>query len=332
MVRPNRKSNYDFIIMWCMILATLIPIIGTMGTIEKPGIMYTAWHLNPTPYGYTCSLSLFLLPSLLIIHWFQRHKAHPVEFRAIVYTSIIILVAGGGLDLIFGHAFFKFPNPGATLGIRVPAYSFEWGWIWAYLPIEEFGFYLFGALYTLCLYAWSDLYWFKAYNVTNFKSVQHAPKRLIKPHWQSVITAAILIAIAIAIKKNYPHLHSDKLPGYAIFLILVALLPSMVLFSSAKPFINWRAFGFVNFNLMWLSFFWEASLASRFGWWRYKPDQMMGLLIHDFLYLPIEAVLLWVAIAWAIVIFYVIFCIVIYRKEAIEKGESPSDDTAPQQT
>lgn len=328
----KHSAKKDFVIMWCMIFAVMVPIAFTLRTIHNPGMVHVDWDTDPTPYGYTWSLTLFIVPAAMIAIWFLHRWRYPVQGKAFFLTTAVIFIGGTTLDILFGYAFFKFPNPGATLGIRLPAFSFsKMGWKACYLPIEEFGFYLFGALYTLELYVWGDLYWFAAYKAERASDVEHSKIRFIRPHWRSLITAVLLILLAILIKKHGVHEYKQGFPGYAVFLILIAVLPSLVLFRAIKDYINWRSFGFVYFNLMWLSFFWEASLAARFGWWTYRPDQMMGIMFHEIIFLPVEAVLLWLAITWPIVIFYETFCLYFFIKLAQQKaaGQSIRDSSTP---
>jgi len=53
-----------------------------------------------------------------------------------------------------------------------------------------------------------------------------------------------------------------------------------------------------------ISMFWEATLAVPYGWWGYQPQQMMGLFIGVWANLPIEAVLVWIAVTYGTMIVY----------------------------
>ena len=65
------------------------------------------------------------------------------------------------LDLLFGNAFFVFPNKSATLGWGIPAFA-------GAIPSEEFVFYLAGFMLVLLSYNWCDEHWMAAYNVRNY--------------------------------------------------------------------------------------------------------------------------------------------------------------------
>ena len=52
------------------------------------------------------------------------------------------------------------------------------------------------------------------------------------------------------------------------------------------------------------SLLWEATLASPFGWWRYRETWMMGMHIRAWADLPVEAAILWVAVTYTTTIVY----------------------------
>jgi len=137
-----------------MLAVVAVPTLLALSTVRVPQVeMHTVD--NPTPYGYTVSLLLFLVPVAAVAAWHWRNGSH---FDRKAFWACAGLMTGLGvfLDLFFGYAFFEFPNEGATLGIRVPAWSWgEMRWIPDYLPLEEFGFYVFGALFMMSVYVWA---------------------------------------------------------------------------------------------------------------------------------------------------------------------------------
>ena len=58
--------------------------------------------------------------------------------------------------------------------------------------------------------------------------------------------------------------------------------------------------------LLLVSTFWEATLAVPYGWWGYQDEQMMGLFIGAWAGLPIEAVVVWIAVTYATTIVYTV--------------------------
>ena len=78
----------------------------------------------------------------------------------------------------------------------------------------------------------------------------------------------------------------------------------MLLFPSAVPVVNWRAFSLVLFVILLTSLLWEATLGVPYGWWGYQPKQMMGIFVTAWNYLPIEAICVWIAVSFQTVMVY----------------------------
>src|SRR5215469_3751740 len=74
--------------------------------------------------------------------------------------------------------------------------------------------------------------------------------------------------------------------------------------SATKRFINWRALSMTMFFIMLVSMLWEATLALPYGWWNYQHRTMMGVFIGAWCALPIEAVLVWLAVSYGTVILF----------------------------
>jgi hypothetical protein len=82
------------------------------------------------------------------------------------------------------------------------------------------------------------------------------------------------------------------------------MIPSASLFQTARRFINWRAFSLTIFMILLISLFWEATLAVPYQWWTYQQKSMLGLFIGAWAGLPIEAVLVWIAVTYGTTIVY----------------------------
>ena len=102
----------------------------------------------------------------------------------------------------------------------------------------------------------------------------------------------------------------------------VSTIPSVGFFSTARPFINWRAFSLTLFMILLISLFWEATLAVPYGWWGYQPGEMVGLFIGAWAGLPIEAVLVWISVTYATTIVYEVLKIALARKGTRERADS----------
>jgi hypothetical protein len=77
-----------------------------------------------------------------------------------------------------------------------------------------------------------------------------------------------------------------------------------MLFPTARPVVNWRAFSLTFFIILLMSALWEATLAVPYGWWGYQRQQMMGLRVTAWAGLPIEAVTVWMVVTFTTVIVY----------------------------
>ena len=272
-----------------------IPAALTLHTIHLSALNpTTATTPNASPYGYTISLLLFIIPILVIALWFIPQEEIKISKKSFLWTIGLLFPVGAGLDFFFARYFFTFPNANATLGIKAPALGSP-------VPIEEYAFYLTGFLCVLLLYIWLDEYWLAAYNIETESAQRRQFHRLLKLHPESIILAIILVIGSILYKK---HNSSAGFPGYFIFLSLTALVPSSALLPSARPVINWRAFSLAAFFVLLVSLMWEVTLAIPYGWWNFNNEQMLGVRITAWGALPIEEVCLWMAVTYATVIIY----------------------------
>lgn len=286
-----RSSSLLLIVMFAMIA---IPAALTLHTArvspQVPGPLTTA-----SPYGYSVSLLMFLVPSGVILFWLAPAEHLRISKRACVRTIAVLFPLGAALDFFFARIFLVFPNPAATLGIPAPA-------IGGSVPIEEYLFYLTGFTAVLMLYIWLDEYWLAAYSVPVDAKSRVDFARLLQFHPQSLIVGIVLIAGAILFRKLF--VAAPGFPGYFIFLVVGAVGPSALLFRSALPVINWRALSLTFFFMLLLSLLWEATLGLPYGWWGFREEQMLGIFITAWSRLPIEEVLVWSAVSYATAMVY----------------------------
>lgn len=275
----------------------VVPAALTLHTVHLSALNpATAATPEASPYGYTVSLLLFIIPILVIALWFLPREGVKVSRKSLAWTIGLLFPVGAALDFFFARYFFTFPNPTATLGIKAPALG-------APVPIEEYAFYLTGFLCVLLLYIWLDEYWLAAYNVESESAQRKQFHRLLRFHPESIVLAVVLVVAAIVYKKHFSP-SPTGFPGYFIFLVLAALVPSAALLPSARPVINWRAFSLASFFVLLVSLLWEATLAIPYGWWNFRSEQMLGIRITAWGDLPIEEVCLWIAVTYATVIVY----------------------------
>ena len=277
-----------------MLAMVVIPAIFALRSVSLPGTLTV--DPNASPHGYTWSLLLFIVPILVIGVWFLPSEGLEIPQRAFWRTVAILVPAGWALDVIFAHCFFCFPNSNATLGIPAPALEHP-------VPIEEYVFYLTGFITILLLYIWLSEYWLAAYTLEDYPGEARALPRLLQFHPASLILGLALVAIAIIYKRWFSSV-PDGWPGYFIVLVAGGLIPSISFFPAVRRFINWRALSLTMFFILLVSMLWEATLALPYGWWNYQHHAMMGIFIGAWSQLPIEAVMVWLAVTYGTVILF----------------------------
>jgi hypothetical protein len=290
------SSRLSSMIVIAILAMIVIPAVLTLRTVNLSALN-PAIATNPeaSPHGYTISLLLFIIPILVIAFWFFPQERIKTSKKSFGWTIAILFPLGAALDFFFARYFFTFPNPAATLGIKAPALGSP-------VPIEEYVFYLTGFLCILLLYIWLDEYWLSAYSIQTESAERRQFHRLLKLHPESIVFAVVLVAGAIVFKKYFSH--TSGFPGYFIFLAVGALTPSSALFPSARAVINWRAFSLTTLFILLVSLLWEATLAIPYGWWNFNSEQMLGIRITAWGFLPIEEICLWITVTYATVIVY----------------------------
>ena len=134
-----------------------LPAAFTLHTVHiSPAVNPTS--SDPSPYGYTVSLLLFIVPILVIGLWLVPQDGVEISKKSFLWTVGILFPMGALLDFFFAHSFFTFPNPGATLRITAPALG-------GGVPVEEYVFYFTGFVAILLIYIWLDEYWLAAYSI-----------------------------------------------------------------------------------------------------------------------------------------------------------------------
>ena len=289
---PTPRSSFRLVLAMLGMVALPAALTLRMVRTTPPLNALTA---NSSPYGYTVSLLLFVVPIVVIGLWFLPSEGVKVSKDSFARTVAILFPVGAGLDFFFARSFFTYPNPGATLGITAPALG-------GGVPFEEYVFYFTGFVAVLLLYIWLDEYWLAAYGVRADAPERAQSQRLLRFHPASLVWAVVLIAAAIAYRKTF--VQDVGFPRYFTFLVLGALGPSAVLLPAAMPVINWRALSLAVFIILLISLLWEVTLAVPYGWWGFKDSAMIGLRITAWNRLPIEEVCVWIAVTYATVIVY----------------------------
>jgi hypothetical protein len=277
-----------------MLAMMVIPAAIALHSVKMPAVL----HADPgaSPHGYTWSLLLFIFPIVAIAAWFLPSEGLSIPHKAFWRTVEVLVPVGCLLDVIFAQWFFCFPNPRSTIGILAPAFG-HW------VPVEEYVFYLTGFITILLLYVWLSEYWLAAYSVEDYPGEARALTKLLQFHPTSLIIGLVLIGAAITYKRWFSDVR-EGLPGYFIVLVAGGLIPSMSFYPVTRRFINWRALSLTMYFILLVSMLWEATLALPYGWWNYQHHAMMGVFIGAWSQLPVEAVLVWLAVTYGTVIFF----------------------------
>src|SRR5580704_13722463 len=106
-------------IIVAMLAMIAVPAGIALHTVRAPAVVQMT-STNPTPYGYSWSLLLFVVPIVVIGWWFLRSEGVRISQRAFWRTIWILVPAGFGLDFFFASHFFLFSNTRATFGNRRP--------------------------------------------------------------------------------------------------------------------------------------------------------------------------------------------------------------------
>jgi hypothetical protein len=287
-----RLSAWMVVVMFAMVA---VPAAITLNAVRSPGKLEIP-NSDPTPHGYTWSLLFFVIPIIVIAFGFLPREEVRIPRKAFWWTIGILVPLGFATDFFFASRFFVFPNAGATLGIGAPALHKP-------VPVEEYVFYLSGFITVLLFYLWLDEYWLAAYHVPDYQLESKKIARLLRFHPPSLILGLFLVAAGVIYKKTLSPIR-EGFPEYFTFLVLVAFVPAVSFFPTARRFINWRAFSVALFFILLVSLLWEATLAVPYRWWDYQPRRMLGLRIGAWSDLPIEAVCVWIAVAYATAIVF----------------------------
>jgi len=294
---------------------------------------------------YFRSLILWALPvAFLYPRFLSRTHRGSRRRQAFWWTTLTIVLLGVALDWVFGGLILDFScGPGKGKYI-VPC---VWG-IGGSVPIEEFLFYVLGAMAVLLVYIWGDQYWFALYNIRQRESLIPAAGHIIDMSWETLGLLAGLLLIGIDWKLSYTWdfashtftalpFHSI-VPTYYAFLAVAAFAPLVFLYRSVMPFVNWRALSFAGMFVILTASVWEVTLALPNKWWSYKWDAMIGKRIPAWSWTtqqyPIEALIVWIVFTFVAVFIFEAFVTFFYdprpsRIRLFGGGEWPFSPVPP---
>ena len=252
-----------------------------------------------TRYGYTASLTLWLLPCAVLLRWFFARNASRKIARALWTTLIVLVPMGFVLEFFLGNLFFDFPNTSAVSGIRVPSLGGP-------IPIEEYVFYVSGFLAILLLYVWGDEDFLVHYNLVDYKGEwnREPHRRILRFHGPMLVGGVIAAIGLFGLSLVLAEPDQPARPYYALYLLFVSVVPTSALYRAVRRFVNWRAFALTMTVVLGVSLLWEVTLAVPLGWWGYDGRYMLGLFVPAWADLPIAAIGVWIAAGYTVVMFY----------------------------
>ncbi len=253
---------------------------------------------------YFTSLTFWLVPTLILLPRFLAYTDSGGRRRSAMWiTTVAIVVLGVVLDCVFGRTILQFdesPQARYIGWLSLPALG-------VHVPIEEFLFYAMTPPAVLMIYGWASEYWIAMY------TPRHRPGDIVSPNIVGVSLRALLLAMAmmavglVVFRRNPVGI--GVVPAYYSFLVALAFVPAVFVFSRVQPYVNWRAFGVTALYLIVTSMAWEATLALPRHWWGYKPAAMLGVYVSAWSPsptwpFPLEAALVWFASPFSIVMVY----------------------------
>jgi hypothetical protein len=243
---------------------------------------------------YTLSLGIWIVPIFVLwIFFVKKRLLTPEKIFALIITVVVCAAVGIILDLFFGLKFFRFPNADMIIGCKIRG-----------IPIEEFVFYITGFWFIAFLYVFCDEWFLLKYNKPDeeYASYRRGLGRTVFVHKKSIVQAVLLVLLGIVIKRLLNR-HGPVLPGYYIFLVIVAYMPAIFFFKVTKPFVNWQGYVVTLLTTVLISIIWEVTLALPRGYWNYQRDHMLGIFAKSWSDLPIEAVTVWICSSLAILVY-----------------------------
>lgn len=307
---PRRTADAPWIgpASVAVIVGTLaIPLAFALSSIRVPPGPVFPTAPDASPLGYTKSLGLFLIPLVVVgvaavrTGWGTRY---PHSKRAAWWTLGALLPLGVVLDFAFGTRVLEFGSPASTLGYRLPA--LDWDDLphlrARFFPIEEIVFYGSGFAAILATYLWADTFWLAKYSEGDALGPRVPRRRALRFHPVSLVAGVAVAAAGWALKSQLEP--AGSYPVYWWFLTAVAFVPSIGLYETVRPLVNWQALSLTLGLLLFVCVGWEATLAIPYGWWGYQPRSLVGLYVDAWFGMPVEAILVWVAGAWVSVVVF----------------------------
>ncbi len=313
---PETVKN-PVIVVLAMHVTLFLPAWFTLDSVKVTRPMVDlGLHPDPSPFGYTISLSLWLFPALAVLALLSRHPQRKLPLQSFAWTVGILFVLGVILDFFLGNLFFAFPCRGATLGFDL------WGIDWSTMslarniPVEEFFFYFFGDSAALLIYLFCDIYWLDRYSQASNPYPIAERGRLLQFAWWPIVLGVAMV-LAAALYKRFLSPFPDGFPWYFTFLVFVAFVPAALFFTKVRERVNWRAYVSTALTMFFISLLYECTIAYPYGWWAYKDSMILGVRVRAMSGLPVEEPFLWLLVSFNAVILFETIRAIVGSEESI---------------
>lgn len=270
--------NYDWLIV--VIASWLCPLM-----------LFNLW--DPT---YLHSEFFWVLPIVALLpRFFHETLSGSRRRKAFYWATSFILMGGSVLDLVFGKDILTFES------------KYYWGTFHG-IPDEEFIFYLLGPVAMLLVYFWCDTYFLKTISPESQRLKLGLDQFLIQASPGIAIAGILFLFLGFGLKQLLAP-GTGFWPEYYLFQLAAVFLPTIFFYRVVKNLVNWQAMTLTVFYVLVTSIIWEPTLGVPLKWWGYKSQAMLGLFLSAWqdsinVKLPIEAVLLWLAVPFTCIFFF----------------------------
>ncbi|MCX7725556.1 MAG: hypothetical protein N2053_01775, partial [Chitinispirillaceae bacterium] len=127
-------------------------------------------------------------------------------------------------------------------------------------------------------------------------------RKMLFLNYQALVWGGGII-ISGCIIKRVINPNGLLIPGYFIFLAVVAYIPMFLFYRVTRNFVNWQAFTTSLLVTVLISIIWEVTLALPRGYWGYNKGAMIGIFISVWHDLPLEAVTVWIFCSLVILVY-----------------------------
>ncbi len=192
-----------------LMLGTVAMIVGVfvlLTVVERPGSWQPNLANDPTPFGYSIGMAIYLVPMLAGLFMLRQLRSFALYQKTLIYAVVGMFIPIFVIDVLFvGSSFFHFPNCGAYLGYIGAFDLVDWEWEAQSVPIEDVAFYFLAIACTLVVYIWASLFWFPQASPFYRNGRIYPPRawayiKVWHPEWRAVVIGAVLIGLGGALQ------------------------------------------------------------------------------------------------------------------------------------